>query len=147
MLLSPERAARVVDVVERRLLTPLGLRTLAPGSPGYVGRCEGGLRQRDVASHQGSAWPWLLGPFVEAWVRVRGGTAEATTEARNRFLQPLYEHLECAGLGQVSEYADGDAPHHPGGCPFSAWALGELIRLERVVLTTAAREPSADPRV
>src|SRR5690606_4996929 len=69
-LVSPERARRVLDEVESRLWTPLGLRTLAPGQPGYVGRYEGGVRERDGAYHQGTVWPWLLGPFVEAWVRL-----------------------------------------------------------------------------
>ena len=75
------------------------------------------MLERDGAYHQGTVWPWLLGPFVEAWVRVRGGTAEAKAEARARFLEPLLRHLDEAGLGHVSEIADGDAPHNPGGCP------------------------------
>jgi glycogen debranching enzyme len=79
-------------------------------------------------------WPWLIGPFVEAFVRVRGGTDEAKREARERFVAPLLDHLADAGIGHVSEIADGDAPHAPAGCPFQAWSLGELLRLERVVL-------------
>ncbi len=138
--LSGERARRVVDAVERDLLTPLGLRSLAPGAPGYAARYQGGVRERDGAYHQGTVWPWLLGPFVEAWVRVRGGTPEARREARGRFLPPLRAHLERAGLGHVSEIADAEAPHEPRGCPFQAWSLGELLRLERVVLAEAAEE-------
>lgn len=133
-LLSPERARRVVDVLERELWTPLGLRTLPPSDPRYHGRYAGGPLERDRAYHQGTAWPWLLGPFVEAWVRVQGSTAEARASARARFVAPLLAHLEQAGLGHVSEVADGDFPHTPGGCPFQAWSLGELLRLERVVL-------------
>jgi glycogen debranching enzyme len=75
-----------------------------------------------------------MGPFVEAWVRVRGGTAVAKASARERFLTPLVRHLDEAGLGHVSEIADGDAPHTPRGCPFQAWSLGELLRLDRSVL-------------
>jgi predicted glycogen debranching enzyme len=133
-VLEGERARRVVDVVEAELWTPLGLRSLGPSEPGYIGRYEGDVRERDGAYHQGTVWPWLLGAFVEAWVRVRGGTAGAKAEARDRFLQPLLRHLAEAGLGHISEIADGDAPHTPRGCPFQAWSVGEAIRLDRVVL-------------
>ena len=126
-------ARRIVDRVEERLLTPLGLRTLDPGDAAYVGRYAGGPAERDGAYHQGTAWPWLLGPFVEAWVRVRGNTPEARAEARARFLPPLHAHLREAGLGHVSEVVDGDAPHTPGGCPFQAWSLGELMRIEAML--------------
>ena len=130
MLLSPERSRQVVDAVETRLLTPLGLRSLAPNEPSYVGHYGGGVAQRDGSYHQGTVWPWLIGPFVEAWLRVRDNSAEAKAEARQRFLPPLFEHLEHAGLGHISEIADGDPPHTPAGCPFQAWSLGELLRLE-----------------
>lgn len=136
-LLEGERARQVVDAVEARLSTPLGLRSLAPGEPGYRPRYEGGVVERDEAYHEGTVWPWLVGPFVEAWLRVRGGTAGAAREARERFVAPLREHLAEAGLGHVSEVADADAPHRPGGCPFQAWSLGELLRLERVVLASS----------
>jgi len=136
-----ERACRVVDAVEQRLWTPLGLRSLAPEEPGYRPHYGGGVVERDEAYHQGTVWPWLAGPFVDAWVRVRDNTPGARVEARARFVEPLRRHLEDAGLGHVSEVADGDAPHLPGGCPFQAWSLGELLRLERVVL--AEPRPSA----
>ncbi len=133
-LVEGERARRLVDAVAARLWTPLGLRSLAAGEPGYVGRYAGGVRERDGAYHQGTVWPWLLGAFVEAWVRVRGGTPEAKRTARERFLVPLWRHLDDAGLGHVSEIADGDPPHAPRGCPFQAWSVGEALRLDRVVL-------------
>lgn len=133
-LLAPEQARAVVDLLESRLLTPMGLRSLDPGDPAYAGRYAGGPAERDAVYHQGTVWPWLLGPFVEAWVRVRGGTASARAEARARFLAPMLEHLGRDGLGHVSEVADGDAPHAAGGCPFQAWSLGELLRLDRQVL-------------
>ncbi|HKQ20378.1 MAG TPA: amylo-alpha-1,6-glucosidase [Candidatus Eisenbacteria bacterium] len=133
-LLSGDRARRVVDAVEARLLTPLGLRTLAPEEPGYAPRYEGGVRERDGSYHQGTVWPWLIGPFAEAWVRVHDGTVEAKQEARERFLAPLLEHLDSAGLGHISEVADADAPHTPRGCPFQAWSVGEALRLDRVIL-------------
>jgi predicted glycogen debranching enzyme len=128
-LLEGEPARRTVDAVERHLLTPLGPRTLAPDADGYAGRYEGGVDQRDAAYHRGTVWPWLMGPFAEAWVRVRGDGEAARAEARRRFVDPLLAHLEQAGLGHVSEIADGDPPHQPRGCPFQAWSLGELMRL------------------
>ena len=119
--------------MEHRLLTPLGLRTLDPGDPEYRGRYEGGIWERDGTYHQGTAWPWLLGPFVEAWLRVRHDAPEARAEARSRFLPPLRAHLAEAGIGSVSEIVDGDAPHLPRGCPFQAWSIGELIRIEALL--------------
>ena len=129
-VLSPRLIAGVVAVAERSLLTPLGLRTLAPDDPDYQPFYRGGPAERDGAYHQGTVWPWLLGPFVDAWLACRNNTEEARAQGRARFLPPLYEHLHTAGLGHVSEVADGDAPHRPGGCPFQAWSLGELIRIE-----------------
>jgi predicted glycogen debranching enzyme len=139
-LLEGEQAFKVVSAVESRLWTPLGLRSLAPGEPGYAPRYEGGVRERDGAYHQGTVWPWLLGPFVEAWVRVRGGSEEAKREARRKFFEPLLRHLDEAGLGHVSEIADAEPPHTPRGCPFQAWSLAEMIRLDRVVLAAAEEE-------
>jgi glycogen debranching enzyme len=138
-LLDGPRARQVVDAVERVLWTPIGLRTLAPGSPGYQPVYAGDMRARDGAYHQGTVWPWLLGPFVEAWVRVRGDTVDARREARGRFLEPLLAHLNQAGLGHISEIADAEPPHTPRGCPFQAWSLGEALRLQLEVL----RDPPA----
>ena len=132
-LLAGAAARAVVDRVEAKLLTPLGLRTLSPDDPGYIPRYRGDLVRRDAAYHQGTAWPWLLGPFVEAWLRVRGGTAEAKAEATTRFLAPLMRHRDANGLGHVSEVVDGDEPHHAGGCPWQAWSLGELLRIRRML--------------
>jgi predicted glycogen debranching enzyme len=142
-LLQGERARQVVDLVEARLWTPLGLRTLAPGSEGYRPRYEGGVLSRDGAYHQGTVWPWLLGPFVEAWVRVRGGGTRARRDARRRFLTPVLEHLRTAGVGHISEIADAEAPHEPRGCPFQAWSVAEVLRLTHMVL--AEKEISPQP--
>jgi len=76
-----------------------------------------------------------MGPFVEAWIRVRGGSAQAKQDASRRFIDPLLAHLGQAGLGHISEIADGDSPHTPRGCPWQAWSLGELLRLTKSVLT------------
>lgn len=134
-LLSGDRARSVVDVVERELWTPMGLRTLARGERGYVGACAGSQDQRDRAYHNGPVWPWLMGPFFDAWVRARaaGGGPWATkalrAEARRRFLGGLARHLDMAGIGHVSEITDADEPWTPRGCPFQAWSLGEMLRL------------------
>jgi predicted glycogen debranching enzyme len=134
MLLPLEQAKRVLEAVESELLTPLGLRSLARKEPGYSPHYEGGAWKRDMSYHQGTVWPWLLGPFVEAWIRIRGSTNEAKDAARERFLKPMIQHLNEAGLGHISEIADAEEPFTPRGCPFQAWSLGEFIRLDRVVL-------------
>jgi len=133
-ILEGERARAVVDEVQSKLWTPLGPRSLAPDETAYTPRYEGGVRQRDGSYHQGTVWPWLAGPFVEAWQRTRGGGTKTRAEARRAFLEPLYSHLDAAGLGHVSEIADAEAPHVPRGCPFQAWSVGELLRLEKSVL-------------
>ena len=133
-LIEGNRAHRLVEAVAAKLLTPLGLRTLAPDSQGYAARYEGNVFDRRAIKHQGLVWPWLLGPFVEAWVRVRGHAPEAKLEARERFLMPLLAHLKEAGLGHISELADAEPPLVPGGCPFFAPSVGEALRLDQVVL-------------
>jgi glycogen debranching enzyme len=141
-LLEGERARRVVDAVERELVTPIGLRSLARAERGYSAHYEGAPDARDAVYHQGTVWPWLLGPFVDAWLRVRGNTPAARREARRRFVAPLLEHVSAAGIGHVSEIADAEPPFTPRGCPFQAWSLGELIRLDRQIVGTPARRAS-----
>jgi predicted glycogen debranching enzyme len=118
----------VVRVVERELLTPLGLRTLAPGEPGYRPRYGGDPVSRDSAYHQGAVWPWLLGPFVTAYLNAFGRTPETRAHAR-RLLSSVEAHLQAGCLGQVSELLDADAPHAPGGAPAQAWSVAELLRV------------------
>jgi predicted glycogen debranching enzyme len=138
MLLEKDIALRVLNTVESRLLTPMGLRSLAPGSPGYAPRYEGNGAERDSKYHQGTVWPWLLGPFVEAWIRVHGATAANKRTARQRFLAPLLELAGRAG-GQLPEIADAEPPHPPRGCPAQAWSVGEVLRMELEVLSTRRR--------
>jgi predicted glycogen debranching enzyme len=128
-LVEGETARAVVAQVEAHLLTPPGLRTLSPEDPAYRGRYTGTPLERDGAYHQGTVWPWLLGPFVEAWLRAQCPDDAARGAARTRFLAPLDAHLDRAGLDHLSEVADGDAPHAPGGTPFQAWSLGERVRI------------------
>ncbi len=130
-LVEGPRARRIVDAIEKRLLTEIGLRSLAPGEPGYQPRYHGDSRDRDAAYHQGTVWPWLMGPFIEAWVRVRGAADGAKAEARERFLKPLLAHLDAAGLGHLPEIADAEEPHTPRGCPFQAWSVAEALRISK----------------
>ncbi len=116
-------ARALVDVCERALLTPLGLRSLSPHDPGYRGRHRGGPHERDEAYHQGTVWPWLMGPFVDAARRVEAPLTGV--------LDGLEAHLGEWGLGSISETADGDAPHAATGCPFQAWSVAEILRARR----------------
>ena len=125
--LSSEAQVGVVAACQKLLLTPMGMRTLAPGSPSYHGRCAGDQRARDMAYHQGTVWPWLIGPFVTAYVKVRGSSAAGRQEAR-AFIDPFRDHLQKAGLGSISETADGDFPFTPRGCPAQAWSVAEVLR-------------------
>jgi predicted glycogen debranching enzyme len=134
-LIEGDRAARVVHVAVDQLWTPMGPRSLAPGEKDYAPYYQGGPSQRDGAYHQGTVWPWLAGAFVEGWVRVHGGTAEVKAKARELFLAPQLARLDLRGLNHVPEIADAEPPHTARGCPFQAWSLGELLRLEHQVLS------------
>jgi glycogen debranching enzyme len=126
-LLSGEKATRVVAAVERNLLTPYGLRSLAPSDPQYRGRYEGNPFSRDSAYHQGTVWPWLIGPFLTAYVKVNGRSAKARKQAA-QWLSEFRRYIEEEGLGQIPEVFDGAAPHRPGGCLAQAWSVAELLR-------------------
>jgi predicted glycogen debranching enzyme len=126
-MLNKERARQVVEVVEKNLLTPYGLRSLAPLDPNYHGRYTGGPSERDGAYHQGTVWPWLMGPFLTAYIRVNQDSEAARNQAEE-WLQSLRAHLEDAGLGHVSEIFDGDVPQRPVGCVAQAWSVAELLR-------------------
>ena len=126
--LSTARIAAVVSRAQRDLLTSLGLRSLAPGSPGYAATYLGDVRSRDGAYHQGTVWPWLIGPFAIAHLRAFNDAAVVRS-----FLEPLADHLRDAGVGSVSEIADASPPHTPRGCPWQAWSVAELLRAWRAV--------------
>jgi predicted glycogen debranching enzyme len=123
-VLEERRWKPVVDAVEARLLTPMGLRSLAPGSAEYKRQYFGDVRTRDAAYHQGTVWGWLIGPWVDAWLRVYPGRAH---EAR-RFLEGLVAHLDDFGVGSVAEIFDAEAPFTPRGCVAQAWSVAELLR-------------------
>jgi predicted glycogen debranching enzyme len=126
-MLSIEKARAVVYKVQQQLLTPMGLRSLAPIDPQYRGRYTGGPLERDGAYHQGTVWPWLLGAFITAYVNVNGADAGARRQAAE-WLVPLQEHLSEAGLGHISEIFEGDPPHRPCGCIAQAWSVAEVLR-------------------
>ena len=127
-LLDRRQSARVVDVVEWELLTPYGLRTLAPRDPNYRGRYAGDPTKRDGAYHQGTVWPWLLGPFIRASIRW-GADAAAARRRAATWLAAFERHLHTACLGSISEILDGDAPHTPRGAVAQAWSVAELLRV------------------
>ncbi len=124
--LSAEQQKAVVDICEAQLLTPVGLRSLAPGERGYAGHYGGGPRERDAAYHQGTAWAWLQGPLALAHYRVYKDTAKAL-----RFLETLGATIDTYGLGTLAEIFDGDAPHKPCGCIAQAWSVAEVLRAWR----------------
>ena len=126
--LDPKQQRAVVDICIRRLLTPLGLRSLSPDEPGYVGHYGGDAYQRDHAYHQGSVWSWLIGPFVSAHLRVY-----KDAQAAKSFLEPFFDHLSEVGIGSVSEIFDGDAPFTPHGCIAQAWSVAEVLRAWREI--------------
>jgi glycogen debranching enzyme len=127
-MLPRDRSRSVVEKVEEHLLTPFGLRTLAPSDPQYRGHYTGGPKERDGAYHQGTIWSWLLGPFITAYIKVNGGSEEARRRAQ-AWLSPLESHLAEAGLGHVSEIFEGDTPHRPCGCIAQAWSVAEILRV------------------
>jgi predicted glycogen debranching enzyme len=124
----------VLNVVKARLLTPYGLRSLAAEHPDYKDKYFGDLRSRDAAYHQGTVWAWLIGPFIDAWLRVHPGD-HVTARA---FLEGLIAHLGDAGIGTMSEVFDAEPPFHPRGCIAQAWSVAETLRCW--VQTAAARE-------
>ncbi len=139
-LMPKDKAKKIVEVVENLLVTEGGLRTLSPIEREYLGKYEGRGPERDSAYHQGTAWPWLMGPFVEAWVRVKGSTKKAKIDARKAFIEPMLKNLDPKELGHLPEISDGEPPHRPNGCPFQAWSLGELLRVEKVVLGISSKK-------
>jgi predicted glycogen debranching enzyme len=117
--LSVNQRRSVLRVVQRHLLTPFGLRTLSPQHPDYIGACSGTQAQRDKAYHNGTVWPWLIGPWIDAHVRLG---EEATVPSA------LLDTMRTGCVGQLAEIFDGDAPHTPRGCPAQAWSVAEVLR-------------------
>jgi predicted glycogen debranching enzyme len=130
-VLDPSRWSCVVQKTIDTLLTPMGLRTLAPGQPNYVPRYDGDLRSRDAAYHQGTVWAWLIGPFIDAWLRTHPGQEAAARQ----FLAGFVGHLHEACVGSISEIFDAEAPYLPRGCAAQAWSVAEVLRAWRRTAT------------
>jgi predicted glycogen debranching enzyme len=133
-VLDPKRWEPVMTVVRERLLTPVGLRSLAPGHPDYKAKYYGDLRARDAAYHQGTVWAWLIGPYVDAWLKLYPGR---TQDAR-ALLNGFESHLSDACVGSISEIFDAETPYVPRGCVAQAWSVAEVLRLIAKTRTPAA---------
>jgi predicted glycogen debranching enzyme len=123
-ILDESRWAPVFEVVRDRLLTPVGLRSLAPGHPDYKAKYFGDLRARDAAYHQGTVWAWLIGPFLDAWLKVRPDDRDGA----RRCLDGLIAHLDDFCVGSIAEVFDAEAPFTPRGCIAQAWSVAEVLR-------------------
>src|ERR1700687_3450911 len=137
--LTPEQQKAVVELCAQRLLTPYGLRSLAPGEPAYQGHYLGGPRERDAAYHQGTVWGWLLGPFALAHFRVYRDAAAALS-----FFDAIGATIRIYGIGTLAEIFDGDPPFTPRGCIAQAWSVGEILRAF-TELSRAPKSASQDP--
>jgi len=128
-MLNRAKSERVVDAVNRELVTPYGLRTLALNDPKFAGKCFGDRLSRDTAYHNGTIWPWLLGPFITAYLKVNSYTAESREYALKNLILPFFTiGIHQAGLGTVSEIYDCDLPNTPRGCIAQAWSVAEPLR-------------------
>src|SRR5207247_9638766 len=123
-VLDKARWKSVVDVAEKELLTPVGLRSLSPKHPDYKPIYAGDLRSRDGAYHQGTVWAWLIGPFIDAWLKVHPGERRTA----RRFLDGFVPHLGEACIGSVSEVFDAEEAYTPRGCVAQAWSVAEVLR-------------------
>jgi len=128
-MLDNVKSEKIIDPVHHELLTSYGLRSLTKSDPKYIGTYAGDRRSRDKAYHNGTAWPWLLGPFTTAFLKTKGHTEFRREYALKNFLLPLFtEQILKAGIGTVSEIFDGDPPHMPRGCISQAWSIAEPLR-------------------
>lgn len=128
--LDQDRKQKLLEVIKNELLTPKGLRTVAPKNPLYKGIYDGDQTARDSAAHQGTAWPWLLGHYAEAYLRLY--RKSGVDEVRKLF-SGFEEDMQVHGVGAVSELYDGDPPHYPGGALSYAWSIAELLRMEQLI--------------
>jgi glycogen debranching enzyme len=138
-LLEPSQQQSIVRIVQRELLTPAGLRTLDRGDPDYHGQYTGDQLHRDGAYHQGTVWPWLMGPFVDAYLNAFGRGPDAIAYCRG-LIQKLEEHARTGGCpDSIAEIYDGDSPHLPRGCPLQAWSVAEIARVKAKMIAANER--------
>jgi predicted glycogen debranching enzyme len=148
-MLPPEKASAVVQAVQNELLTPMGLRTLSRHDPRYRAHYDGGVTERDTAYHLGTVWPWLMGPFITAYMSVNQRSETARQQAES-WLSGFSGHLTTTGLGQICEIADAEYPYTPRGCIAQAWSVAEILRaavedvyaVESSPVKAAKRSPS-----
>jgi len=128
-MLDRPKSVNIIDVVTRELVTPLGLRTLSLDDPKFVGTCSGNREARDKAYHNGTIWPWLLGPYISAYLKAREYAPKSRKIALEELVQPLFKlSIELDGLGTINEIYDCDAPNTPRGCISQAWSVAEPLR-------------------
>jgi predicted glycogen debranching enzyme len=128
-MIDNTKAKQIVDSVNNELVTPYGLRTLSLDDPKFVGKCEGNRRSRDNAYHNGTIWPWLLGPFITAYIKTYGAESETRNVAQEKFVLPLLKlTIYNGGLGTINEIFDCDPPNEPRGCIAQAWSVAEPLR-------------------
>jgi glycogen debranching enzyme len=125
-MLDKGQMKKVLDVVDKELVTNRGLRTLSPRNRLYKGTCTGNQVERDSAYHQGTVWPWLFGPFCEGWLKVYG---EQGVQKVKKLIYGLEEVMSEHGISTISEIYDGDPPHFPKGAISQAWSVGEVLRI------------------
>jgi predicted glycogen debranching enzyme len=137
-MLTKEQMKRILDIANRMLVTPRGLRTLSPSEEGYQGIYCGTQETRDSAYHQGTVWPWLVGPFCEGWLRVYG---EGGVSRVRKLIMGFEETLTEAGISTISEIYDGDPPHEPRGAISQAWSVAEVLRIYTILETKYKEKP------
>jgi glycogen debranching enzyme len=137
-MLTKEQMKRILDIANRMLVTPRGLRTLSPSEEGYQGIYCGTQEERDSAYHQGTVWPWLVGPFCEGWLRVYG---EGGVSRVRKLIMGFEETLTEAGISTISEIYDGDPPHEPRGAISQAWSVAEVLRIYTILETKYKEKP------
>jgi glycogen debranching enzyme len=129
-LLELTQQQAIVRIVQRELLTPVGLRTLECSDPDYKPHYQGSPEERDGAYHQGTVWPWLLGPFIDAYLAAFGKTAANLIYCRELVAKLEAEAAKGGCVGSIAEIYDGDEPRHPRGCPAQAWSVAEIARVK-----------------
>jgi len=129
--LDDDKKQKLLEVITRELLTPKGLRTLAPNNPGYKGIYEGDQNTRDSIAHQGAAYPWLLGHYAEAYLKLY---KKSGVDNIRKLFYGFEGDMQVHGIGTISELYDGDPPHYPGGALSFAWNVAELLRMEQLIL-------------